>query len=164
MTQRHLVFTSLTLHSTDFCISFSCNQFIALCFVVLTFPPWFWFIGLCSGCGDLPLHHPVWAPAKGTGAEWNRTHLLAGLFYLSMQQVYRSSPIIFNVKILRILAHKQWYQKNTHIRTFNYCIVIPLIYMMQTLCDITFSGLVSRTLLSVHTDVYFLSIFSVLLS
>lgn len=79
---RTYYFPRFALPFPDFCISFCCSQFIVFCSFVCFFnlvSPWIWFPGLCSGCGDLPLHHPVWAPAESTAAQWNRTHLLAGL-------------------------------------------------------------------------------------
>lgn len=36
--------------------------------------------GLCSGCGGLSSHHPVWTSAESTAAQWHRTHLLAGWY------------------------------------------------------------------------------------
>lgn len=69
----------LTLRCTLQTSAFSLLPFVSFCIFLNLFSPWISFPGLCSGCGDLPLHHPVWAPAESTAAQWNRTHLLAGL-------------------------------------------------------------------------------------
>lgn len=54
---------------------FFCIIYLTFCFVDLFL---FSLSGLCSGCGDLSLHHPVRTPAESAAAQWHRTHLFAG--------------------------------------------------------------------------------------
>lgn len=40
--------------------------------------PFLTHTGLCAGCWNVSVHHPVWATAERAAVEWNRTHLSTG--------------------------------------------------------------------------------------